>query len=122
MLDPAEQERVLRMIARVAAERGLFVAPVGSLYFLFRGEAKVFTKDVDAVVHGKDLQPVSIEILEAIGKALGGVEIAHDKASVKVTIPQQDEKPIEIDLLRGRAGGKGGFLNRDLLAQGAQRG
>lgn len=122
MLDPAEQERVLRMIARAAAERGLYVAPVGSLYFLFRGEAKILTKDVDAVVHGKDLQPVSIEILEDIGKSLGSVEIAHDKASVKVVIPQEGEKPIEIDLLRGRAGGKGGFLNRDLLAAGAKKG
>jgi hypothetical protein len=122
MLDPNEQTRVLRSIATAAAKRGLYVAPVGSLYFLFRGEAKLLTKDVDAVVHGKDLKPVDIEVLEEIGKELGGIEVAHDKASVKVLIPQDDEDPIEIDLLRGRAGGKGGFLNRDLLAQGAQRG
>lgn len=121
MLDPNEQTRVLRSIA-AAAKRGLYVAPVGSLYFLFRGEAKLLTKDVDAVVHGKDLKPVDIEVLEEIGKEHGGIEVAHDKARVKVVIPQDDEDPIEIDLLCGRAGGKGGFLNRDLLAQGAQRG
>lgn len=122
MLDQAEQRRVFELIAEAVAKRGLYVAPVGSLYFMFRGEAKLMTKDVDAVVHGKDLQPVSAETLVEIGKELGEVEVAHDKASVAVTIKEAGREDIKIDLLRGRAGGKGGFLNRDLLASGAGRG
>lgn len=122
MLDQNEQRRVFDLIAQAVAKRGLYVAPVGSLYFMFRGEPKLMTKDVDAVVHGKDFQPVSIETLVDIGQELGEVEVAHDKASVQVTIKEPGREDVLIDLLRGRAGGKGGFLNRDLLASGASEG
>jgi hypothetical protein len=73
MLDASEQERIFRLIAEAAQKRGLYVAPVGSLYFMFRGEPKLLTKDVDAVIHGKDLQPASIELLVEIGQELGEV-------------------------------------------------
>lgn len=122
MLDAVEQGRVLQRVASAAAERDLFVAPVGSLYFLFRGEAAVLTKDVDAVILGHDLRPVALDVLERLGRVLGDVEVAHDRASVKVTVPQAGEAPVVIDLLRGRAGGKGGFLNRDLLCAAAEKG
>lgn len=110
------------LIVQAVAKRGLYVAPVGSLYFMFRGEPKLMTKDVDAVIHGKDLQPVSIDVLVEIGQELGEVEVAHDKASIAVTIKEPGREDVSIDLLRGRSGGKGGFLNRELLASGASEG
>lgn len=122
MLDEAAQRAAFQRVADAALRRGLLVAPVGSIYFLFQGEPKLMTKDVDAVVHDEDLQPVSVDVLRALGEELGEVQVSADKALVVVVIREEGEEPIQVDLLRGRAGAKGGFLNRGLLASGAARG
>ncbi|MCA1813941.1 MAG: nucleotidyltransferase [Halobacteriales archaeon] len=113
-LDEAAQRDVLRRIAEAAARHGLMVAPVGSVYFLLEGERSLRTKDVDVVVHDAKGSIASLDMVTTMAEDLGHAEVAHDKASVKVTI-QKGGEDIEIDLLRGRPSAKGGFLPRELL-------
>lgn len=69
-MDAAQQRAVLTAIARAAADEGYLVAPVGSAYFLLTGVPRLATKDVDAVIHAKDLQPPTLDALKRVADRL----------------------------------------------------
>lgn len=118
--DQVNKVELLNRLAEVAAGRGLMVAPVGSVYFLSRGRPALRTKDV--VIHERSGRAtVSLQELEALGKELGAVTVAHDGASVTVDLPGPDGEAVRLDLLRGKRGAKKGFFPRELLAEAADR-
>ena len=121
MLNADEQRSRLDAVARAAAEEGLLVAPVGSLYFLYHERGRMFTKDIDAVLHNKDLTPASLEVLKRIASKLGPFEVSVDQAVVAITTTPSGEPP-DIELIRGRSRTKGGFFPRDLLEEAAAKG
>lgn len=116
MLPESLQKEILLRIASAARKYGLLVAPIGSVYFLFRGRPKLFSKDVDGVILDEKGEPASLEMLRRIGEELGDVKVGQDRASVTVTIHGEGEA-IFIDLLRGKEGAGGGFLPRGLLRE-----
>ena len=118
-MDTTEQRRVLDTIAQAAKEEGCLVAPVGSVYFLLAGTPRATTKDVDAVVHGEDLQLPSVDVLKRIAARLGPSSTTTDGAVVQVR--STTSTPAEIELIRGRSRGKGGFFPRELLVEAAKR-
>lgn len=122
MLDPEDQAEVLDRIARVARRHNLLVAPVGSVYFLYHGQPRLRTVDVDTVVFDASGEPASIETLEAFGRELGEAEVRFDGASVLVRPPDGEVLGYEIDLLRGKSKPRAGFFPRPLLREAAKRG
>lgn len=121
MIPPSKQHEVLDRISRAAKSLDLIVAPVGSVYFLYRGEKTLLTKDVDAVILTSDLEPASMKDLEDLAQALGDGVPAADRASVSVSL-MDSEGTIEVDLLRGKQGASKGFFPRALLKEAAERG
>lgn len=119
-LDPKRQEAAIRKVAEAARKLGLIIAPIGSAYFSFKGEAKLMTKDVDAAVHDADLEPASLDEVVKLGKALGESEIAKDQATV--TIKMELEGIIEeVDLIRGKSDTSKGYVPRELLRAAARK-
>jgi hypothetical protein len=122
MLDPTDQAEVLEKILAVAKRMNLLVAPVGSVYFLYHGQPRLRTTDVDTVVLTDDGEPVSLEVLESFGRELGHIDSRSDGASVIVRPPETETSAYEIDLLRGKEKTKRGFFPRALLREAAKRG
>src|SRR2546427_1679971 len=112
---------MLRRVAAAAARRGLIVAPVGSVFFLFQGRASVTTKDIDVIVHLDDGNIASLDLLVEIGEELGDARAAGDRASVIVKM-EGPTGPATVDLLRGKEGAKRSFLPRELLRKAATHG
>lgn len=122
MLNPEKQSDALREVEEKARAYGLLVAPVGSVYFLFRGAPTLRTKDIDAVLHTEGLEPASLEQLRAVGQALGTSTVGHDGSTVKVEIESviTDDGHAEADLIRGSERPR--FIPRSLLREAARRG
>lgn len=110
MLNPEGQAELLRRLAVAAGRRGLRVAPVGSVFFLYQGRKVALTKDLDAVVHDDAGEPASLEVLQQLGNDLGVAQPSEDKATVTVKVLGLAETAVEIDLIRGKEGSKRGFL------------
>lgn len=121
MLNADDQRRRLDAVVKAASAEGLLVAPVGSLYFLYHERGRIFTKDIDAVLHNKDLTPASLEALKRVATQLGSFEVSVDQAVVMVTTTSSSETP-DIELIRGRSRAKGGFFPRSLLEEAATKG
>lgn len=118
MLDVDGQREVFERVREAAKRHGLFVAPIGSVYFLQMGEPRLLTKDIDTVLHEADDAIPSLETVLAFAKDLGGEAVPDEQKSVViVTIRDMAPEPVIIELLRGRA--KPGFLNRTLLLRAA---
>lgn len=119
MLGTDEQRRLMEAVAAAAGAEGCLAAPVGSLYFLLTAQAKTYTKDVDAVIHSGDLEPVDLDILKRIARRLGPYEITIDEAVVQIRTRKTADLP-DVELIRGRSRAKGGFFPRALLAEAAK--
>ena len=112
---------MLQKVAESAARHGLVVAPVGSVFFLFKGKPKLSTKDMDVVIHFEDGDIVTLEEILKVGQDLGDAKVSDDRASVIVEIVGSLGLA-SIDLLRGRERTSGGFLPRELLRKAAAHG
>lgn len=121
MLNADEQRKRLDAVAKAAADEGLLVAPVGSLYFLYHERGRISTKDIDAVLHNKDLTSASLESLKRVAKRLGPFKVSVDKAVVAISTSTESGTP-DIELIRGRSRAKGGFFPRSLLEEAAAKG
>lgn len=111
------QQRLLGRITAAAEAEDCLVAPVGSVYFLLIGSPKQTTKDVDAVLHTRELQAPPLETVQRVAARLGEAQLTGDEAVVKVRTADSDVP--EIELIRGRRAAKGGFFPRDLLQDAA---
>lgn len=118
MLDADAQRQLFNAVVAAAAEEGCYVAPVGSLYFLFQGPPRGYTKDVDAVVHDSDLKTVNLKVLERIANRLGDVHVTLDEAMVQVRTTPEAVDP-DVELIRGRSASKG-FFPRPLVEEAAK--
>src|SRR5438552_6793869 len=112
---------MLQRVAKAAAGHGLIVAPVGSVFFLFRGRAYLTTKDIDVIAHLDDGSIAPLDLLVKVGKELGEAKPAGDRASVVVSM-EGTTGPATVDLLRGKEGAKKSFLPRELLRRAATHG
>lgn len=119
MPGPERQRSLVERVVTAAEAEDALVAPVGTVYFLYRDVARTATKDVDLVIHGDDLELVGLDVLKRIGKTLGVTEVSEDEALVRVTIGTGDQFDV-IELLRGRARRSKGFLPRALLQEAAR--
>ncbi len=120
-VDATQQRAILDAIAHAARDEGCLVAPVGSVYFLLTGSPRMATKDVDAVVHDENMQPPRLDVLRRIAARLsmfGTATTTQDGAVVQVR--SSLDAPAEIELIRGRGKGKGGFFPRGLLVAAAK--
>lgn len=121
LLDDQKQRRIVALVADKAKQEGCLVAPVGSVFFLFQESGRTLTKDVDLVIHDADLEIADLHTLRRIAQTLGEHEVSHDGAVVGIRLKGQTrEQAPEIELVRGRARARKGFISRNLLAEAAR--